>query len=64
MADHTRGCAMDGSYSVTTCPCCGVRLTPHRRWRRRSPEELDWRLRERPPWPLFDTDGERRDDLD
>jgi hypothetical protein len=60
MSDHVHDCPMAGSYSVTTCPCCGRRITPARRpGRGWLPEqEIEARLRERPPNRLFDVDGE------
>jgi len=44
---------MAGSYSVTTCPCCGNKITPARRqnerWFNWHPGWLDELLRKRPP---------------
>jgi hypothetical protein len=59
MADHAKDCLMAGSYSVTTCPCCGQRITPARRpgpgWL--PYQELEYQLRQRCPSGLFDVEG-------
>lgn len=50
---------MAGSYTVTTCPCCGRRITPAGRPdRTRLPQrELDEVLRQRCPSGLPDLEG-------
>lgn len=61
MSDHAKGCKMAGSYTVTTCPCCGNRITPPRPFRGKSLETVERGWRARPPSRLFDVDGNRAD---
>lgn len=47
---------MRNSYSVTTCPCCGAKIRPHRPRVRRDERYVDAELHRRPNSGPFDPD--------